>query len=203
MSTTSDPKGADAEIEALYAEITKIRERITAVRRAAPPCEVQDYEFATTEGPVRLSQLFRGKRDLAVVHNMGHRCPMCTMWADGLNGLLRHLDDRLAFVVSTPDEPERQRAFASDRGWRFRMVSTAGTTFAADMGYEDEKKHPWPGLSMFRRDAEGRLVRVSHTGFGPGDDFCPIFHLMDLLPEGQDGWWPKLAYTESPNPQGA
>ena len=74
------------------------------------------------------------------------------------------------------------------------MVSTVGSTFARDLGYEDEKGQPWPGVSAFQRNDEGAPVRVGHSGFGPFDDFSPMFNLMTLFPEGQDGWWPKLRY---------
>ena len=40
-----------------------------------------------------------------------------------------------------------------------------------------------PGVSVFRREA-GTIVRVSDTGFSPGDDFCTLWHFFDLLPGG-------------------
>jgi predicted dithiol-disulfide oxidoreductase (DUF899 family) len=123
---------------------------------------------------------------------MGTGCRNCTMWADGFNGVLPHLEDRAAFVVSSPDDPATQCAFAAARGWRFRMVSHQGTNFAADMGYRGE--HGWrPGVSVFRR-AGDRILRVSDTDFDAGDDFCPVWHLFELLPEGAAGWRPKFSY---------
>src|SRR5215472_7875705 len=153
------------------------------VRAAAEPEEVVDYVFGSTDGAVRLSELFRGKADLIIIHNMGFSCPNCTLWADGFNGIYDHLADRAAFVVSSPDSPEVQRAFAKDRGWRFRMVSHHGTSFARDMGYGSENGKYLPGVSVFRRKP-GRILRVSDTRFKPGDDFCALWHLFELLPEG-------------------
>jgi predicted dithiol-disulfide oxidoreductase (DUF899 family) len=49
------------------------------------------------------------------------------------------------------------------------------------------------GIAVFPRDGE-RIVRLSDTGFGPGDDFCVAWHFMDLLPAGRDGWRARLAY---------
>ena len=185
----------DAEIEAVETEIGKARERIAALRRERAPEPVKDYEFPSKDGGrTRLSALFVNGRDLVLVHNMGSRCPMCTTWADGFNGLRRHLEARAAFVVSSPDPPDVQRAFAASRGWEFAMVSVRDTTFAADLGFRDGKGNHWPGLSVLRKTADGTIQRLAKSGFGPFDDFCPLFHVLALFPEGQDDWWPKLDY---------
>lgn len=189
----SGQAGIDAEIKSAYAGIRKLRERIAALRKERPPEPVRDYTFAAADGTVRLSDLFGGKSDLMVIHNMGSTCPMCTLWADGFNGILPHLLDRAAFVVSSPDAPAQQAKFATSRGWRFRMVSTKGTGFAKDMGFESPKGEPWPGISVFRRETDGAITRVGSAGFGPHDDFCPMFHLHALFPGGNE-WWPKLTY---------
>ncbi len=173
-------------------EIAVLRKKMQALQAEIEPQPVEDYRFATIDGTVRLSELFAGKEYLFVIHNMGRSCPACTMWADGFNGVLPHLENRAAFVVSSPDDPAAQRAFANDRGWRFRMVSHRGTNFAADMGYRNERG--WqPGVSVFRRIAGG-IVRVSDTELGPGDDFCPVWHFFDLLPNGAAGWRPRFHY---------
>lgn len=173
--------------------IAALRQRMRRVQRAIEPQPVEDYTFATTAGPTRLSQLFGPRRELFVVHNMGASCPYCTLWADGYNGLYPHLVDRAAFVVASPDPPAVQARFARSRGWRFPMVSHRGTTFAADMGYRARSGGWLPGLSVFRRE-RGRIVRVSDAGSNPGDDFCALWHVFDLLPEGPAGWQPKLRY---------
>ena len=64
--------------------------------------------------------------------------------------------------------------------------------FASDMGYRREDRW-WPGVSVFQRDGD-RIVRVSDTEFGPGDDFCSVWHLLGLLPEGPEDWRPKFQY---------
>jgi predicted dithiol-disulfide oxidoreductase (DUF899 family) len=63
-------------------------------------------------GSVQLSDLFGEHEDLIVIHNMGVSCPYCTLWADGFNGLIRHLEDRAAFVMVSPDPPDIQKEFA-------------------------------------------------------------------------------------------
>jgi len=181
------------KLAAYRREIAALRGKMQSLQNEAEPEEVENYRFATADGPVRLSELFGGNEYLFVIHNMGKACPACTMWADGFNGVLPHLESRAAFVVSSPDDPETQRAFAASRGWRFGMVSHQGTNFAADLGYRSDKG--WlPGVSVFRR-AGDRIYRVSDTEFGPGDDFCTVYHLFDLLPEGAAGWRPQYSYS--------
>ncbi len=174
-------------------EISSIREKIRAAQAETDPQVVADYEFRGWEGPVHLSALFGRHADLMVVHNMGTSCPSCTLWADGYNGLHTHVVQRAAFVVSSPDAPEVQRDFAESRGWKFPMVSHAGTSFAADMGYRGERGNWMPGISVFRRDGE-RIVRVSDARWSPGDDFCTLYHFFDLLPDGTAGFRPKYRY---------
>lgn len=186
------------EIDALHAQIDALKKQLSAARRAAVPQPVRDYTFANPDGsPVTLRALFDAKRDLVVIHNMGKACVYCTLWADGLRGYTDHLSDRAALVLSSPDEPAVLRAFAVSRAWRFRCVSTQGGTsgFSRDMGFEPEPDRYWPGVSAFRLQDDGTIVRTGKAQFGPGDDFCAVWPLMDLLHLGDAGWAPKYAYA--------
>jgi predicted dithiol-disulfide oxidoreductase (DUF899 family) len=175
-------------------QIATLRKKMRDVQAAIEPEEVKDYTFKRAEGStVRLSELFGNKLDLFVIHNMGQSCPYCTLWADGFNGAYDHLSNRAAFVVASPDPPEKQRQFAQSRHWKFPMVSHEGTSFAEDMGYRSEGRF-MPGVSVFRRDG-GRILRVSDAPFSPGDDFCAVWHFFDLIPEGTAGWQPKYKYA--------
>jgi predicted dithiol-disulfide oxidoreductase (DUF899 family) len=174
--------------------IAALRDEMRRIQDGIEPQAVEDYRFSTSDGEVRLSDLFSGKPDLIVIHNMGASCPYCTMWADGFNGVYDHLANRAAFVVSSPDSPAAQKRFAQTRGWRFPMVSHQNTSFAQDMGYRGQEGGWMPGISVFRREA-GRVMRVSDTGMEPGDAFCGVWHFFDLLPGGSAGWQPKFKYT--------
>ena len=176
----------------LREKITEIRGEMRALQADLQPHPVEDYLFDGADGEVRLSGLFGSKDDLFVIHNMGKGCDYCTMWADGYNGVYAYLASRAAFVVSSPDAPATQAAFAASRGWRFPMVSHARSSFARDMGYRDESGRCLPGVSVFRRDGGG-IFRVSDTGLGPYDDFCSVWHFLDLLPGGANGWSPRQA----------
>jgi predicted dithiol-disulfide oxidoreductase (DUF899 family) len=173
-------------------ELAALRQKMRETQAAQEPQEIGDYELQGPDGAVRLSQLFGAHDTLIVIHNMGRSCPACTMWGDGFNGLRDHISSRAAFVVTSPDAPQVQREFAAGRGWQFRMLSHAGSTFAADLGFRGEKG--WlPGISVLQR-RNGKLVRVSDASFSPGDDFCTTYHIFDLLPGGTGEWRPRFKY---------
>jgi predicted dithiol-disulfide oxidoreductase (DUF899 family) len=181
------------EIERIEEYLVVQHERLAELKRQLPGREVSDYTLARPQGPVRLSDLFATKSDLIVIHNMGKGCRYCTLWADGFNGVWRHLADRAGFVVVSPDPPAVQRAFADARGWTFPIASGHGSTFIEDMGFRGEKG--WkPGATTFQRGTDGKILRVASTPFGPFDPFCPVWHLMALLGDGVNDWEPKYQY---------
>lgn len=190
----------DREIDALQNEVELAKQRLAEARRRRPKEPVEDYVL---RGPddveVRLSELFGDKSDLILVHNMGTGCRYCTMWADGFTGLAPHLQDRAAFVVCSPDKPDVQKRFAAKRNWGFRMVSAHDSSFFKDMGFwEESGPHagPWPGVSTFHRDRDGRIFRIAKTHFSPSDDFCAVWPFLDMLEEGSNGWEPKYTYPD-------
>jgi predicted dithiol-disulfide oxidoreductase (DUF899 family) len=180
------------KLAALRSEIAKLRDEMRQTQAAVEPEPVENYALAGADGPVRLGDLFGERDTLIMIHNMGASCRYCTLWADGFNGVLPHLESRAAFVVCSPDEPEKQKRFRESRGWKFRMVSHHGTDFAAAMGYKGERGFA-PGVSVFQR-RNGKIVRVSDTALGPYDDFCSVWHFFDLLPEGAGEWAPQYKY---------
>jgi len=187
-----DYREASRKMAGLQTQIAALREEMRKAQLEAEPQEVDDYTLKSTGGDVSLSSLFGARDTLFVVHNMGASCPYCTLWADGFNGVSQHLQDRAAFVVSSPDAPHAQAEFAGSRGWTFPMVSHQGSSFATDMGYGADGG--WmPGVSVFKRDGD-RILRVADTVFGPGDDYCAVWHLFNLIPEGPNGWQPQFSY---------
>lgn len=156
---------------------------------------VKDYHLQDQKGrKIKFSSLFGKKEDLILIHNMGKGCTYCTMWADGFNGVVPHLEDRAAFAVVSPDSPEVQKKFYNSRKWKFRMYSSKGSSFAKDMGFETAKGEPQPGVSVFYKNRTGEISRVAKDYFGPGDPYCGVWHLFDLLPGGPKGWHPQYKY---------
>ena len=193
------PTDRQEELAAAWADLEKAQQRLKDVRRRVPSEPVQDYELRGPDGLGKLSELFGAKSDLILIHNMGSGCPYCTMWADGFNGVIHHLEDRSAFVVVSPDSVETQQQLRQKRGWRFRMFSAAGSTLFKDMGFESEDEHfgsnAMPGVSVFHKAADGSITRVASDFLGPGDSYCSVWHLFDLLRDGAGDWEPQFDYS--------
>jgi predicted dithiol-disulfide oxidoreductase (DUF899 family) len=184
------------QIRTLETQMQDLKQRLEEARRAAYPRPVDDYAFLSPDGrPVRLSSLFGDKADLLVIHNMGRRCSYCTMWADGINGLRQHIENRTALALCSPDEPAVLREFAAGRGWGMQLVSSAESNFHQAMGFaEAGKPGVWPGVSAFHKGTDGGIVRTGSATFGPGDDFCAVWPLLALLRKGANGWEPRFSY---------
>ena len=176
-------------IRELETQIYGLKQDLAKARAEAQPEIVKDYEFETLDGTKRLSELFAGNDDLLVIHNMGKSCRYCSLWADGLDGYYPHIAGRASLVLASPDAPEVQRQFAEMRGWRFPTVSDARSEFTNDMGYIRAEGF-YPGISAFHKAEDGTITRTGTAIFGPGDDFCPVWPLFDLLNGGANGWEP-------------
>ena len=61
------------------------------------------------------------------------------------------------------------------------------------MGYRPDGR-AMPGVSVFKRNG-GKIMRVADTAFTQGDDFCSVWHLFDLIPEGAAGWQSRFRYA--------
>jgi predicted dithiol-disulfide oxidoreductase (DUF899 family) len=204
-----------AEIELMHQ-----RERVAAMRRNLPDgAAIEDYQFE--EGPsdlsagdapvrtLRLSELFtHPNRSLIVYHLMyGKRqtkaCPMCTAWLDSANGVAHHLAQNLDFAVVAAADVPTLRAHARTRGWdKLRLLSAGNSTFKYDLGSEDREGHQDSTISVFTRDADGTLRHFysAHPRMGPDikergiDLLTPIWHFMDLTPQGRGSWYTSLEY---------
>ena len=191
----TDDQALKQQLKEAHEEVQAARKRLVELRRQASAGDFNDHELTAWNGEkVRLSALFGDKSDLLVAHNMGTSCPYCTLWADGFNGVRAHLENRAAFVVVSPDPIEVQEPFARERGWGFRMLSAAGTTFTREAGFEGDDGSPWPGFTTFRKNDAGGVERVSRGFFGPGDEFCSVWHFFDNLADGPAGWQPEFSY---------
>ncbi|MEP7220004.1 MAG: DUF899 family protein [Bacteroidota bacterium] len=196
-ATTMTEEEIDQQLRELDQEIARKREEMVTLKRKYAR-DIPDYALKGPDNAdVHLSNLFGDKDELIVVHNMGARCSYCTLWADGFNGLYPHFADRAGFVVVSPDAPDQQKAFARGRGWNFPMYSDADGDFSRDLGFliqHEGKPYQMPGFTTFRRDAEGNITRAAKDYFGPGDTYCSLWNMFDLLPEGINTWQPSMSY---------
>ena len=177
----------------LEKELSELVKKIFASRREAPLEPVKDSAFQITDGSIKLSELFADKDTLILIHNMGKSCPYCTLWADGFNGAVRHLEDATSFVVASPDSPEVQKEFAESRDWKFRMVSYVDSSFPEEMGFHSSEGYQ-PGVSAFKKNDSGEIFRTGFNYFGPGDQFSPFWHFMSFIGIDQTNWKPKYKY---------
>ena len=187
-------KSPDHEIVTLQKEIREKKKKLAELVRTRSREEVEDYRLEGPDGAIiTLSGLFGDHDELILIHNMGRKCAYCTLWADGFNGFLQHLENRAGFAVVSPDDPETQRKFAAGRGWKFSIYSGRGSSFTRDMGFQDDDGQYHPGFSTFIKEG-GKIYRVAADSFGPFDDYCGIWHLFNLLPRGVNDWHPKFEY---------
>jgi predicted dithiol-disulfide oxidoreductase (DUF899 family) len=208
------------ELRAAEVELMRQQERVAALRRQLPPgSPVQDYEFL--EGPrnlvdgdepvtrVRLSELFSAPdRALVVQHVMYGKlqttpCPMCTMWVDGLNAAVRHVQQNADYVVASAADPPALRAHARARGWdAVRLLSCGDSSFQYDFGAEDEAGEQNSSISVFTLDPDGspRHFYTCHPQMADDvsergiDLLSPVWHLLDLTPQGRGEWYAGLEY---------
>ena len=196
-SSENHSANPDANIAALEAQIAELKAKLNAARRAASGRKVPDYAFRTLDGEVRLSELFAGHDRLLAIHNMGQGCRYCTLWADGINGFLPHLESAMAVVLLSKDDPETQRRFANARGWRFRLASHAGGDYIREqtvMAGDDNT----PGAVVYEKKG-GKALRKNAVVFGPGDLFCSAWNLLALAGHGADDWTPQFTYWRRPD----
>ncbi|HEY9437687.1 MAG TPA: DUF899 family protein, partial [Streptomyces sp.] len=158
---------------------------------------------------VTLSGLFTGPgRPLIVYHLMYGKartepCPMCTLWIDGFNGAARHVTRNADFAIAAAAGLPALRGHARSRGWdRLRLLSCGDSTFKYDLGSEDEDGEQDSAVSVFTRDDDGTVRHRYTTRPRMADDIdqrgidllSPVWHLLDLTPQGRGDWFPDLGY---------
>lgn len=184
------------EIEKLELEIMEKTQQLAGLRLEEPDADVADYTFQTLGEEITLSDLFAGRERLLMIHNMGQGCRYCTLWADGINGVLGHLEDAMAVALVSKDPPETQRRMALDRGWRFRMASHGGGLYMTEQCSMGEHAN-YPGAAVYQRNG-AKIVRRSRTAFGPGDLYSPVWHFLGLAGLGMSDWTPQFHYWRRP-----
>ena len=184
------------EIEELEHQIREGMEKLAELRKANPGVEVRNYTFSTLDGETTLLDLFADRDKLLVIHNMGQGCRYCTLWADGFNGILGHLESVFSVVLLSKDPPETQCRFANSRGWRFRLASHGGGDYICEQTVMSGQDNI-PGAVIYEK-VDGKIYRKNGSVFGPGDIYCAMWSLLGLAGLGEDDWTPQYNYWRRP-----
>lgn len=184
------------ELATIHSEIVRLRKEMVEISKEIHHSEVDDYRFIDEHGGIiSLNDLFGEHDELILIHNMGKKCPYCTLWADGLMGSYQYLISRASVALVSPDKYDEMKMFKDSRNWKFQCVSASETTFTADMGFSfiNEKgvESFMPGFSTFYKK-EGKIFRNSMDFFGPGDFYAPIWHMFDMLKYSDKAWRPNF-----------
>jgi predicted dithiol-disulfide oxidoreductase (DUF899 family) len=140
IGTREQWQAARDELAKLEAEQAQRNQEIKEARRALPWVPVEkEYVFDTEDGKKTLAELFDGRSQLLAYNIMFGpdytlgACPGCTSLADGLDGVLTHLNHRDVTLICFSRAPiERLTAYKQRMGWEFPYVSTYDTDFPWD-----------------------------------------------------------------------
>jgi len=184
------------DIRAIEQEIFELTQKLNTLRKAQPLEPVQNYIFQTQQGETSLLDLFDQKDKLLVIHNMGQGCRYCTLWADGFNGFVSHLESAMSLVLVSKDPPDLQRKFANDRGWKFKLASHGGGTYIQEQTVTPGENNS-PGAVLYERHGD-EIFRKNSCEFGPGDLYCSMWGLLGLAGMGEEDWTPQFNYWTRP-----
>ncbi len=184
------------EIQKTEKEIYELTQKLEKLRKDNKPSPIKNYEFTSQNGRLSLLDLFAGKDILFAIHNMGQGCRYCTLWGDGLNGFLPHLENQFSVVMMSKDSPLTQKQFANSRGWRFQMVSHGGGDYIREQSVIPGESN-MPGIVCYTRKG-GEIYKKNSSKFGPGDLFCSQWHILSLAGLGAEDWTPQYNYWKAP-----
>jgi predicted dithiol-disulfide oxidoreductase (DUF899 family) len=134
-------------------ELTRRGDELARKRRELPWVRVEeDYRFETEHGTTTLAELFDGRSQLLVYHFMfgptyEAGCPVCSSIADTLAPQVPHLKARDTTLLLASRGPlEKLLAYRERMGWRIPWVSSAGTDFNRDLGFQHTEEELQPFL---------------------------------------------------------
>jgi predicted dithiol-disulfide oxidoreductase (DUF899 family) len=143
---------------------TRELDAIAAQRRRLPMVELPDYTLEGAEGPVRLVDVFGGRRQLITYHPMwfpgeAWQCGGCTGFTSQFTRLDFLGDYDARFVVVTQGPIDEALAYRRRVGNRMDWYSTADSPFGTDVGAP-----PGGGfaLNVFFRDGD-TVYRTWHS----------------------------------------
>jgi predicted dithiol-disulfide oxidoreductase (DUF899 family) len=191
-------------------ELTRLRDRLAAERRALPWVAVEkEYVFDAPHGKMTLADLFDGRSQLFVKHFMmgpGQvgQCVGCSLEVDHIEGVLVHLQNHdVSYAVVARAPIEEIEAVRKRMGWRFPWVSSYHSDFNRDFYvsftseeiatggayYNYEYVNPMledrSGDSVFFKDDAGQIFHTYSTYARGGEEFLGIYRYLDATPNGR------------------
>ena len=123
-------------------EHTRLGDELARQRRELPWVRLEkEYSLDTDDGPRALADLFDGRSQLLVYHFMfgpsyEAGCPVNSSIADGIDGLIPHLNARDVTMLLVSQAPlEKLQAYKARMGWSIPWASSARSEFNLDLGY--------------------------------------------------------------------
>ncbi|MGB3287357.1 DUF899 domain-containing protein [Mycolicibacter algericus] len=169
---------------------TRELDAIAAQRRQLPMLAMGDYVLEGENGPIRLAEMFNGKRQLIVYHHMWSpgqewQCPGCTGYTAQFSRLefLSAYDARFVVVTQGPiDEAlDYKRRVGNQMAW----YSTDDSAFGADV---DAPPGEGFAVNVFLRQGD-KVFRTWHTTGRGVEQLSHTFPLIDVLPYGRQEEW--------------
>lgn len=185
-----------SELQNAEKELYELSKKVASLRRDSKPTPVKNYSFQSLEGEVTLLELFGDKETLFLIHNMGQGCRYCTLWADGFNGFVSHIESQYSLALVSKDNPQAQRTFANSRNWRFKMASHLGGDYIKEQTVMAGETNT-PGIVCYIRKGE-EIFRKNSSVFGPGDEYCPQWNILSLAGVSSEEWTPQFNYWTRP-----
>lgn len=194
-------EAALADLRAREKAATRELDAIAATRRRLPMVELPDYTLEGADGPVRLADVFDGRRQLIVYNHMWFpgeewQCPGCTGFTSQFTRLefLDAYDAR--FVIVTQGPIEEALAYKARVGNRMTWYSTAKSPFGADVGAPPDGGFQ---VNVFLRVGD-TVYRTYNTQGRGTEQLSHTFALIDLLPYGRQEEWQDspVGWPQSP-----
>jgi predicted dithiol-disulfide oxidoreductase (DUF899 family) len=208
IGTRDDWAAAREELLAREKEHTRLGDELARQRRELPWVRVEkDYCLDRDDGPRPLAELFDGRSQLLVYHFMfgpsyQAGCPVNSSIADGVNGVVPHLNARDVTMLFVSQAPlEKLQAYKRRMGWAFPWASSANSEFNLDLGYSisEEQAHEWlaqnlgslPPIVELNASASGTDV-AGYLTENPG---LSAFVLHDgVVYQTYQTWWRGLEF---------
>ncbi len=192
-------------------EFTRLRDRLSAERRALPWVKLEkNYVFDGPGGTETLADLFGGRSQLIVKHFMlgpdwSEGCVGCSFELDHVDGILVHLAQQdISYVVVSRGPLAKIEAFRRRMGWNVKWVSSGASDFNYDFhvsftpdeiargeayynyGMRKIGIDEMSGRSVFYKNDNGEIFHTYSSYGRGGEDYLGAYRLLDIVPNGRN-----------------